>query len=188
MAEEAGLEPEAKCYVNVGQGPRAVADGMARGIYPRVTVPEACELISGMPLRMGTYGDPGMVPASVWKKMAAVASYHTGYTHRTRDVGADLKGVCMASADSLEEAREFRADGWATFRVSTDPSEPRDRGEARCPASVEAGKRVTCETCPIALKCDGKSDKGGVWGRVILDHGPGGVGRAMARKAAKEAA
>ena len=63
-----------------------------------------------------------------------------------------------------------------------DPTETRDSGEARCPASAEAGRRVTCESCPIALKCNG-TRTGRIRGRVILDHGPGGIGRSIARAA-----
>lgn len=172
----AGKPSPGRCYVNAGQGPRAVADGMARGIYPTITMADAVELVRGFALRLGTYGDPGMVPAAFWAELVAAASDHTGYTHRATDTGADLLGLVMASADSLTEARELQQDGWATFRVSTDPSETRDRGEARCPASAEAGRRVTCETCPI--KCNG-AETGAMLGRVILDHGPGGIGRTM---------
>jgi len=176
----AGLPAGPRCYVNVGQGPRAIADGMARGIYPTISTADAAELVRGFLLRLGTYGDPGMAPALLWAQLVAAASDHTGYTHRANDTGADLLGMCMASADSQPEARELQAQGWATFRVSTDPTETRDRGEARCPASAEAGRRVTCESCPISLKCNGKRT-GRIRGRVILDHGPGGIGRSIAR-------
>lgn len=169
-----------RCYVNVGQGPRTVADGMARGIYPTISIDDAVELVRGFLLRLGTYGDPGMVPATMWAELVAAAIDHTGYTHRATDLGADLLGLLMASADSQDEARELQAMGWQTFRVSTDPSETRDRGEARCPASAEAGRRVTCETCPI--KCNGAA-AGTIAGRVILDHGLGGIGRSIARAA-----
>jgi len=173
-ARAAGEQPHAPCYVNVGQGPRAIADGHSRGLYPLVDIETAADILAGVLIRFGTYGDPGMVPSGIWSALADCAAGHTGYTHRAHDFGADLVGLAMASADSLNEARDLQADGWQTFRVSTDPDEPRDRGEARCPASAEAGKRVTCEACP--LKCDGAASDHLV-GRVILDHGPGGIGR-----------
>ena len=173
------LEPTETCYVNHGQGPAAIAAAMNRNQYPAVTPAVAAELIAGFPVRIGTYGDPGMIPAKVWRTLCARASERTGYTHRARDVGADLIGLVMASADSLPEALELQADGWRTFRVTTDPDEPAQRGEAHCPAAIESGKRTTCETCPI--KCNGT---GTLLGRVIIDHGPGGLGRKMARDAA----
>ena len=179
-AVASGRPHPGRCYVNVGQGPRAVADGMARGIYPTITLTDAVELVRGFLLRLGTYGDPGMAPATLWGRLVNAASDHTGYTHRAADTGADLIGLLMASADSRAEARDLRADGWQTFRVSTDPSETRDRSEARCPASAEAGRRVTCETCPI--RCNGVA-AGAIAGRVIFDHGPGGIGRSLDRAA-----
>ncbi len=171
----AGKPSPGRCYVQVGKSVETVANGMARGIYPTISLADAADLVEGFLLRLGTYGDPGMLPGLVWEQIVTAASDHTGYTHRAMDTGADLLGMLMASADSLAEARDLQALGWQTFRVSTDPAEPRLRGEPRCPASREAGRRVTCETCPI--KCNGAA-AGQLAGRVILDHGPGGIGRA----------
>ena len=172
-------EPTETCYVNHGQGPAAIAAAMSRNQYPAITPDIAADLIAGFPIRLGTYGDPGMIPAPVWRTLCAKASERTGYTHRAQDVGADLIGLVMASADSLPEALALQADGWRTFRVTTDPTEPTQRGEAHCPAAIESGKKTTCETCPI--KCNGS---GPLLGRVIIDHGPGGLGRKLARDAA----
>lgn len=163
------------CYVNKDRGPRAVWDAWTRGRYATMNVDEAAEAIAatGRPFRMGTYGDPGAVPNAgrFWAALIARMSPsvgHTGYTHRWRDTGASLRGLCMASVDSMAEAMHARAAGWATFRVVGLGVRDPMRGEARCPASAEAGKRVTCETCP--MKCDGALRPGNV-GRVIMAHG-----------------
>lgn len=163
------------CYVNKGHGPRAVWDAYKRGRYERASVAFAAKAIAdtGRAFRMGTYGDPGAVPqaGAFWRGLLvdmAPETTHTGYTHRWRDTGADLLGICMASVDSIAEMQEARARGWATFRVvGLGVREPM-RGEARCPASAEAGKRVTCETCP--MPCNGRFFPGNA-GRVILAHG-----------------
>lgn len=165
------------CYVNKGQGPRAVWDAYKRGRYDRESVRFASFTIgeTGRAFRMGTYGDPGAVPdaGAFWSGLVAFTAPgqgHTGYTHRWRDTGASLRGLCMASVDSEAEAREAMALGWATFRVARKGDRTRIEGEAYCPASAEAGKRVTCETCPI--KCDGSIGLRGVMrGRVIQAHG-----------------
>jgi hypothetical protein len=76
----------------------------------------------------------------------------------------------MASVDSVDEALEAAALGWSTFRVKPKGDRGRLPGEAICPASAEAGKKVTCETCPI--KCDGRPYMSGLLtGRVIQAHG-----------------
>lgn len=52
----------------------------------------------------------------------------------------------MASADSEADRVIAKAMGYRTFRVRT-AAEPVQAGEFICPASEEAGKRKTCETC-----------------------------------------
>lgn len=163
------------CYVNVGHGPLAVFNAYRRGRYERASVRFASFEIgeTGRPFRMGTYGDPGAVPnaGAFWQGLVAFmrpGQGHTGYTHRWRDTGAGLAGLCMASVDTLAEAEEAQRAGWATFRVARKGDPFRMVGEARCPASAEAGKRVTCETCP--MKCDGRWLPGNT-GRVIQAHG-----------------
>ena len=56
------------CYVNLGHGPRAVADGINRGIYPD-NIAQAAALSAGRMVRLGTYGDPAAVPAIVWQTL-----------------------------------------------------------------------------------------------------------------------
>lgn len=163
------------CYVNVGHGPLAVFNAYKRGRYVSMTPDRAAwEVGETMrPLRMGTYGDPGAVPnaGTFWRALLrrqAPGVGHTGYTHRWRDTGASLAGLCMASVDTIDETIEAQRRGWATFRVARKGDPFRMVGEARCPASAEAGKRVTCETCP--MKCDGAWRPGNS-GRVIQAHG-----------------
>lgn len=164
------------CYVNVGHGPLAVWKCWKHGKgYVRGNLSVACGLLraSGRGLRIGTYGDPGAVPGAIWRRLARSAPFHTGYTHlwQHRD---DLRGLCMASVDSEAQAEKAWTDGWSTFRVSRKGDRVRLSGEARCPASEEAGKRVICETCPI--RCGGEIHRdlgrNRILGRVIQAHGP----------------
>ena len=146
------------CYVNVGQGALAVYNGYLRGIYP--TLPQDLAPASGRMVRLGTYGDPAAAPAHVWQSLLSQAAGHTGYTHQWRNPRfASLKSLCMASADSAADAAEAHAMGWRTFRVSLDASrDPIVKGEALCPASAEAGKKLTCAQC---LACAGANGRRG---------------------------
>lgn len=166
-----------RCYVNLGHGPRVVYDATQRGVYERVNLLGACAYVAGLSTRFGSWGDPGAVDPQIWHALAESAGERTGYTHRWRDTGAALRGIVMASVDSEAERDEAHAALWATFGVDADGEWERIKGEARCPASAEAGKQVTCRTCP--LKCNGAG-----LSIVIMDHAPGGVGRKAARKAA----
>lgn len=134
------------CYVNLGQGPRAVADGVVRGIYPHDL--EAAALASaGRMVRLGTYGDPAAVPAYVWDALLASAAGNLGYSHQWKSgKAAHVMHLCMASADSEADRDLAKAMGYRTFRVRT-LEEPTKAGEFMCPASKEAGYKKTCSTC-----------------------------------------
>ena len=149
------------CYVNVGRGEQGVWNAWARGAYPTLGRDAACAAIAATRrgLRVGTYGDPASVPAAgrFWRPLIDAAAFHRGYTHAAHlPRGQGLRGVCMASADSAAERDAFRAAGWAAFRVAERDSD-RAPGEARCPASAEAGHRVQCDACPIGCAGDGLS-------------------------------
>ena len=152
------------CYVNIGQGPTGVYKAFLRGAYP------ACEDIEAFGekqlVRLGTYGDPGAVPRWVWQTLIRSAVGHTGYTHQWQS-RPDLRGIVMASADSSKAASVAHADGWRTFRVAMPTHIDRLPKESICPASAEAGKKLTCETC---LACHGASS--GRRGSIVIQaHG-----------------
>ena len=140
------------CYVNVGQGALAVYRAYKRNAYPLWDGYG----VNGRMVRLGTYGDPAAAPAHVWEAITRDASGHTGYTHQWRSPAFSyLKSLCMASADSPADAVLAQSMGWRTFRVGMWGEVERDRAglnESLCPASEQAGKKLTCETC---LACDG---------------------------------
>lgn len=143
------------CYVNLGQGARSVMDGVMRGIYELDDGYAAATACVNRKVRLGTYGDPAAVPAYVWENLLQLAAGHTGYTHQWRKGKADhVKQWCMASTDTGAETVVAKKLGWRTFRVrSMAVSE--FRNEMICPASEEAGKRLTCATC---MACSGGID------------------------------
>jgi hypothetical protein len=151
------------CYVNVGRGPLAVYRAFMRGVYP--TAADIAALGAGRLVRLGTYGDPAAVPAHVWESLVSQCTGHTGYTHQWRKAPA-LRTLCMASADSAADAFKAQAHGWRTFRVAMPCDAPRLDSEAICPASAEAGKKLTCDKC---LACGGANGRRG--SIVIKAHG-----------------
>ena len=155
------------CYVNVSRGVTVVYKAFQRGSYPlAIRENEMRELGAGRIIRLGTYGDPAAVPARVWMHLLSQSEAHTGYTHAWREERfSTLKAWTMASADTAQDHAEARAAGWRTFRV-------RDRAEAVlpaefiCPASEEAGKKVTCSQCKACGGADGRKGS-----PVIIAHG-----------------
>lgn len=146
------------CYVNVGQGALAVYRAYKRGTYPQWDGYGA----TGHKVRLGTYGDPAAVPVHIWQSLLHGSTGHTGYTHQWRSPAFSyLKPLCMASADSPADALLAQSMGWRTFRVGMWGEVERDRAglnESLCPASEQAGKKLTCDTC---LACDGASGRRG---------------------------
>ena len=149
------------CYVNVGQGPLGVWRAFKRGRYPGLpdeALARLAALIStgaGRIVRLGTYGDPAAVPSVIWRNLVMKAKGHTGYTHQWRDAPSLVK-LCMASVDTVAEALEAQALGWRTFRVDTSRAIGAQPGEVLCPASAEAGKKLTCEKCLACGGADGR--------------------------------
>tara|TARA_R110000822_G_scaffold306459_1_gene432765 strand:- start:37 stop:813 length:777 start_codon:yes stop_codon:yes gene_type:complete len=159
-----------RCYVRVYQAPLSVWNAYHRGRYaaPGVDFDVALlpELFSGLSFRIGSYGDPAAIPASIWKRATRRVKNRTGYTHQWRKrIGAGLKGLCMASADSDSDVAAAMAKGWRTFRVRKHDA-PALANEAVCPASKEGGHRAQCVDCGL---CKGAT----IAARniVIADHG-----------------
>lgn len=144
------------CYVELAKGPTSVFNAYRRGVYPMAPDAQAIEALAALRIvRLGTYGDPAAVPVWVWEALTRSCTAHTGYTHQWKTAGAELRSLCMASADDEKQRQTAAAMGWRTFRV-IHPGEPAPirKVEAVCPASAEAGKKLTCIEC---LACNGTS-------------------------------
>ena len=154
------------CYVRVFQAPLVVWKAMHRGIYAMAEGLDAIrDAGRSRVVRVGSYGDPAAVPASVWRALVSEAQAHTGYTHQWRNA-PELAALLMASADSPEEAIEAQALGFRTFRVRA-ASEPVLAREFVCPASKEAGAKTNCASCRA---CGGNASKAKA-SPVIIAHG-----------------
>lgn len=154
------------CYVNVGQGPLSIWRAWQAGNVPAVSREELGELVRGRMVRLGSYGDPAAAPLELWRDYVATASGHTGYTHQWRSAKLrDVLELCQLSADSCGDAEAARAAGIGSFRVLAY-GETAKEFETVCPASEEAGRVATCQTCGMCSGKDGASV-------VIRAHGIG---------------
>jgi hypothetical protein len=149
------------CYVVVWQAPFNVYKSFLAGDYPVVTWPELQAVVEGRVVRLGAYGDPAAIPFDVWQAMLRTAASWIGYTHAWKTCDPRFKTIVMASVDSEREFFEAGLRGWRTFRIRGGVDEPlivlTDTGEPLefvCPASDEAGHRVTCADCRL---CRGTS-------------------------------
>jgi len=143
------------CYVRVEQGPFNVFKAYQRGVYPRLSLHEARLQVAGLKVRLGAYGDPAAIPLAVWDNFLDEVGAVTGYTHQWKlQTSQGLARYCMASCDNVEEDREARGLGWRVFTILPKGAKATPGGSFLCPASEEAGKKLTCEEC---LACGGLS-------------------------------
>jgi hypothetical protein len=154
------------CYVNLGHGPNGVWKCFDRGGYPSVDWDVWATVAADRVGRLGTWGDPAAAPLDVWDRFTAPLDGWLGYTHQYRSPKLrDVLKYCQVSADSLGDAKAAREAGLGSFRVIGRNSPQLQPWEILCPASEEAGKLATCESC---LMCDGVSGHN----VAINAHGP----------------
>lgn len=148
------------CYVNLGQGGTQVYKAFKAGKYPTATNEQITALGTNRTVRLGTYGDPAAVPATVWDALLSKASTHTGYTHR-HNAKPDYNRM-MYSADSAQDATAAQSKGYRTFRVipvQTYIQQGKNAllsTEILCPASKENDKGITCLDCKL---CTGSQSR-----------------------------
>jgi len=154
------------CYVKFSNAPRAVYDAFKRKRYEYWDKEKHARYFEGRTLRLGAYGDPVAVPIPIWKRVLPLVVGHTGYSHQWKRAKFQRwSKYVMASTHSLAENELARHLGWRSFRTRT-ADQPIASDEVMCPASNEAGKRLTCETC---LACGGGQPQ--QRSIVIIGHG-----------------
>jgi hypothetical protein len=138
---------ERGCYVVPLHGLISVYHGYVAGNYPKATATLLRRHLTGRALRMGSYGDPVVVPVAQWEWALGYTVGHTGYTHQWRLAQAQpYRFLCMASVECARDVAEAEKLGWRTFRVrrAHDALLP---NEVICPKSAEGGRRESCLSC-----------------------------------------
>lgn len=109
-------------------------------------------------IRIGEFGDAGadketaLTIASLLNNIDKHVN-RAGYSHQWKKSKAlPLRGLLMSSCDNLEEEREARADGWATFTVFGRKDEIKKNW---CPSQKSKGS-INCADCS---NCDGREGK-----------------------------
>jgi hypothetical protein len=131
------------CYVRTPDAPFSVWMAYRNGKYPKADISLLKALGRSFKVRAGSYGDPAMVPTSVWEAI----NPWTGYTHQWHQSWIDpsLKRWIMASTDSSVETSRAIAAGWRVFQATSQDDVPPN--SVRCPADVRDD--VTCHKCGL---------------------------------------
>ena len=144
---------QGSCYVRWFQAPLAVWKCYKRGGYKHLDNKDL-DLFNDVALRLGSAGDPAMIPVEQWQKLLSRVRSHTGYTHQWRtEWGQAYKGICQASCDGMRDYIEASSHGWKCFSVKhKDTAAP--KGSINCPASNEQNNSTNCSACTL---CDGQT-------------------------------
>lgn len=112
--------------------------------------------LKGKFVRFGAYGEPVLLGHTVTEQIAGLAANFTGYTHQWHIPQYEWsKEYFMASVETDALMEKANNKGFRTFRVRTK-KDAISKSEIACPASKEAGRKVTCNNC---LLCKGSSSK-----------------------------
>lgn len=159
------------CFVPYWQAPNNVYVGVQNGMTPTVAPKDLAPQLAGRFVRVGSYGDPAAVPFDVWDRALCEIAGWTGYSHSWKTCDQRLRDLIMASVESDAGADEAHALGWRTFRARQGSVAQPQRGlrpdEVICPASAEAGHRLTCAACGLCRGRASNSSKS----IAILAHG-----------------
>ncbi len=169
------------CYVQIVHAPRSVWESWDRQGRPGSNWADPGAILPLQQdardhgLRLGLYGDPMAVPASVWQDLISALQPRSvvGYTHAWQNAPYGSTGEwlwfrdnIMASADSLSDANSARARGWRFFLATSDKDPDIDRA-VLCPATRDVDP-LTCHTCGICNGAQGKSTRASVF---LVEHG-----------------
>ena len=147
-----------KCYVKLFQAPYSVWKAYKNNKYPKININKLSHMLTFKQVRVGSYGDPAMIPSEVWDKLISRSLGNTGYTHQWKRCDTKNSTFNMASVDTLEEKRQANKLGYRTFRTRL-ASEPIEPDEVVCLSDKVAREGKTLVPCSLCKMCSGNNSK-----------------------------
>ena len=160
------------CYVNIAKAPATVWRKLSAGGYPDADPVTLGERLKGRAVRLGAYGDPGLVPYHVWEALVAHAARWTGYTHQWRTISSAYAGLLMASADSVADRRKARKLGYRSFHVLPEGADLAGMSGVMECANTRARNPLQCIDCGACAGTRQGAARNAV-DVVIVAHGAG---------------
>ena len=118
-------------------------------------------------VRLGTYGDPSIVPSYIWDSLISQCKKWLGYSHQSGMKGVDYRpDIFMHSADSLEDAQKAWSKGERTFRIINHTREIVKDKEILCPSprvhcidcGLYGGSKIKAKSITIVVHGNGKNN------------------------------
>lgn len=121
--------------------------------YKVTTLEKVLPMLSGRPLRLGSYGDPSAIPLDDMRALVEAADGHTGYTHFWRSSDPAYSQFLMASVEDLAGEMLAQSLGYRTYRVLRKHETEHEVSE-RSILCLEKSAGLSCADC---LVCSGTS-------------------------------
>jgi len=153
------------CYVNT----------MSLNEVYKKTVSQAVSAVPKQlraPVRLGSWGDPGLLPLSLLQQLTRAAGSHTGYTHLWQDIPPSYSQVLMASIDHLTakkqglEVDELKRLAWNNGYRTYTITQPGEKGSAQERSCLYITNNTQCRYCKL---CNGAGSKRSIAAPL---HGP----------------
>jgi len=117
------------------------------------------------PIRLGTYGDPALLPLELLKKLVSGRKY-TGYTHQWKTCSPEYSQYLMASIDHSNNKADAIKKGYRTYRILSE-LDTLDEDEIMCPHDSTGVQCCDCRLCSgngvkaknIAVRVSGPKNK-----------------------------
>jgi hypothetical protein len=146
----------AKCYVN--QDKHSVRGALKkllsgeRTSYKWAVLSDVLPMLSGRIVRLGTYGDPSVIPLNDLAKITGACRGWLGYTHFWRDVDTDYSRYLMASCESASHELLASSLGYRRFKARLSLEDNILSDSILCPA---VSRGITCDRCGL---CNGSRE------------------------------
>jgi len=147
-----------KCYVKLFQAPYSVWRAYKNNRYSKISLNKLSHMLTFKQVRVGSYGDPSVIPSKVWDKMLSRTIGNTGYTHQWQRCDTKISTFNMASVDTLKEKRQANKIGYRTFRTRL-ANEPVESDEVVCLSDKIARKGKKLVPCSLCKMCSGNNSK-----------------------------
>lgn len=116
--------------------------------YKVTTLEKVLPMLSGRPLRLGSYGDPSAIPLEDMRALVGAADGHTGYTHFWRSSDPAYSRFLMASVEDLAGEMLAQSLGYRTYRVLRKHETDHEVTD-RSILCLEKSAGLSCSNCMI---------------------------------------
>lgn len=146
---DCSLKSGGGCYVRVEQAPLIIYKAYKQGKYKQLSFNQLSAISHNRKIRLGSYGDPAMIPFKYWEQICLNSISNTGYTSQYKQAFFDFRitKYCMLSTKTIEEAKKYNDMGYRTFTPIQDKESFDPITTLICPNTTHNIQCIDCMLC-----------------------------------------